>query len=60
MPLASDDLPLPLTPVMQVITPSGIRTSIFFRLFCRAPFTVIHAAGLRREVGTAILQRPVR
>ena len=49
-----------ITPVMQVITPSGIRTSIFFRLFCRAPFTVIHAAGLRREVGTAILQRPVR
>ena len=35
----SVDLPDPLTPVMQTNSPSGIRTSMFFRLFSRAPFT---------------------
>ncbi len=34
-------LPLPLTPVTQTNLPSGKATSIFFRLFSRAPRTTI-------------------
>ena len=37
MSLTSVDLPDPLTPVTAVSTPSGIATSMFFRLFSRAP-----------------------
>jgi len=33
----SVDFPEPDTPVIHVKTPSGIFTSIFFRLFCSAP-----------------------
>src|SRR3954470_22163674 len=35
--LTSDDLPLPLTPVTATKHPSGMWTSTFFRLCCRAP-----------------------
>src|SRR5579863_7766713 len=38
---ASDDLPEPLNPVITVKVLRGIATSIFFRLCCRAPCTVI-------------------
>src|SRR6266852_1691594 len=38
---ASDDLPDPLSPVMTVKVLRGIATSIFLRLCCRAPWTVI-------------------
>ena len=38
--LMSEDLPEPETPVTAVKVPSGIETSIFFRLFCAAPLTV--------------------
>src|SRR5919198_843678 len=37
MSLTSVDLPDPLTPVTAVRTPSGILTSMFLRLFSRAP-----------------------
>ena len=37
MSLTSVDLPEPLTPVTAVSVPSGIATSMFFRLFARAP-----------------------
>src|SRR5436309_2732085 len=37
MSLTSVDLPDPLTPVTAVSTPSGILTSMFLRLFARAP-----------------------
>ena len=60
MPFASDDFPEPLTPVMQVITPSGILTSMLRRLFSRAPLTVIELLHPRSVVGTAISRRPVR
>jgi hypothetical protein len=35
--LTSVDFPEPLTPVTATKSPSGIVTSIFFRLFCVAP-----------------------
>lgn len=60
MPLASDDLPLPLTPVMQVMTPSGIRTSMLRRLFSRAPWMRIELLQPRSVAGGAIARRPVR
>src|SRR3989304_2200884 len=37
MSLTSVDLPEPLTPVTQVMSPSGMRASIFFRLWWRGP-----------------------
>src|SRR5258706_5332853 len=54
---ASDDFPDPLSPVMTVKLLRGIETSIFFRLCCRAPCTVMrsskilfsHAAHLRQR-----------
>src|SRR5579872_935954 len=41
---ASDDLPDPLSPVMTVKVFRGISTSIFFRLCCRAPCTVMRSS----------------
>src|SRR5579863_7976675 len=38
---ASEDLPEPLNPVITVKVFRGISTSIFFRLCCRAPCTVM-------------------
>src|SRR6266404_3506326 len=38
---ASDDFPDPLKPVITVKVLRGISTSIFFRLCCRAPCTVM-------------------
>ena len=47
--MTSVDLPDPLTPVTVVSTPSGIATSMFLRLFARAPLTTIapRVAGRR-------------
>src|ERR1041385_8822078 len=41
MSLTSVDFPEPLTPVTAVSTPSGMRTSMFLRLFARAPLMTI-------------------
>ena len=61
MSLTSVDLPEPLTPVTVVNRPSGMLTSMFFRLFSRAPRTTISPfmAG-RRPFGTGIDRAPVR
>ena len=48
-------MPLPLTPVTQVSTPSGTRTSICFRLCSSAPRTVSQPVGFRRFVGTDLV-----
>ena len=50
MSLTSVDLPEPLTPVTAMSRPSGIATSMFFRLFARAPLTTSSplSAGRRR------------
>ncbi|MGH2168232.1 hypothetical protein ACQ1Z1_14235, partial [Enterococcus faecalis] len=56
----SVDFPLPLTPVTAVSTPSGNLTSIFLRLFSRAPFIIIESRHLRLEAGTGMESRPVR
>ena len=56
MPFTSELLPEPDTPVTQVITPSGKRTSIFLRLCARAPRTVIKPVGERRIERDQIVQ----
>src|SRR5947208_16587491 len=43
---ASDDLPDPLNPVITVNVLRGISRSIFFRLCCRAPCTVMRSSKL--------------
>ena len=60
MPLTSELLPAPLTPVTAVSTPSGMRTSIPRRLCSRAFFTVIHARGSRRVCGVSMRRLPDR
>src|SRR6185436_2232480 len=45
---ASDDLPDPLTPVTMISLPEGSVTSMFFRLWVRAPRTT---SGLRAFCG---------
>ena len=47
MSLTSVDLPDPLTPVTAVSVPSGIVTSMFFRLFARAPRITISPLSAR-------------
>ena len=47
-------MPLPLTPVTQVSVPSGIRTSICFRLCSAAPLTVSQPVGFRRFFGVSL------
>lgn len=42
---ASDDFPDPLNPVMTVKVLRGISTSMFFRLCCRAPCTVMRSSN---------------
>ena len=59
--LTSELLPLPLTPVTQVSVPNGTDTSIFFRLFSRAPRTVSHLPlPARRRSGTSMRFFPLR
>jgi len=55
-------LPLPLTPVTQVNTPSGISTSMFFRLFSAAPLmtNLWSCTNGLRSFGTSIFLRPLR
>ena len=61
MSLTSVDLPDPLTPVTAVSTPSGILTSMFLRLFARAPL-MIRSPFIdgRRPFGVGIDFAPVR
>ena len=54
-------LPLPLTPVTQTTQPSGILTSIFFKLWWRIPLIVkkcSNVAPLFREI--SMLDSPVK
>src|SRR5260370_719160 len=61
MSFTSVDLPDPLTPVTVVNRPSGMRTSMFFRLFARAPrMTTSPFSSGRRPAGVAIDLAPVR
>src|SRR5207247_6170951 len=55
------DLPDPETPVMHVIKPSGISTSIFFRL-CLAAFLslIVLGPGNRRFFGLETFSSPLR
>ena len=54
-------LPLPLTPVTQVKSPSGNSTLMFLRLCCRAPLRIsLSAVRLRRVRGTGIRASPLR
>ena len=55
-----EDLPLPDTPVTQVITPSGNDTSMPFRLWARALRTVIQPFGWRSTGGSGTRLRPER
>src|ERR687887_2315739 len=61
MSLTSVDLPDPLTPVTAVRTPSGILTSMFLRLFSRAP-RILRSPFIdgRRAFGVGIDFAPVR
>jgi ABC-type polar amino acid transport system ATPase subunit len=55
------DFPLPETPVTQLISPTGISTSTFFKLFCLQPYTFNHLpSGAFLTVGTGILLLPAR
>src|SRR3989304_3876174 len=57
----SVDLPEPETPLTQTNSPSGTRTSMFFRLFPRAPWTpTAFPFPGRRRSGTGIRRRPLR
>src|SRR3954468_17830389 len=61
--LISVDLPDPLTPVTHTSPPSGIFTSMFFRLFSRQPFSSMQDFSTstgRRCVGVTIAYSPVR
>src|SRR6266852_3710673 len=61
MSLTSVDFPDPLTPVTEVSTPSGIVTSMFFRLLARSPrMTSSPFIAGRRLVGVGIERAPVR
>ena len=52
--------PEPETPVTQVITPNGIFTSIFFRLFSCAPTIFRNPEGFSLFSGTGILIFPLK
>src|ERR1700693_617945 len=54
---ASEDFPEPLKPVITVKVLRGISTSIFFRLCCRAPCTVMRLSIAR---GTLYFSSAVR
>src|SRR5262249_21651725 len=51
---ASDDLPDPETPVTTVNELCGISTSMFLRLWTRAPRTVIASVDIRQESATLL------
>ena len=56
-------LPEPLTPVTQVNVPSGIRTSMFCKLFSVAPMISsqpFSSDGAIRFFGTGMASSPVR
>ena len=55
-----EGLPDPETLVTQVMTPSGMATSMCFKLFSAAPLMVSQPAGSRRFSGTGIFMRPDR
>ena len=56
-----DDLPEPLTPETDTNVPSGIATSMSFRLFAFAPRTTsCLPLPFRRVVGTGIIRSPRR
>ena len=52
MSFTSELLPEPETPVTQTNAPSGISTSMFFRLLCRAP--MIQPEGVEGSLGAAL------
>src|SRR5262245_46263647 len=57
----SVDLPEPETPVMQVIMPSGISTSMFLRLcFAALRIRKILGPGFRRCLGIGTFNSPLR
>ena len=59
--LTSELLPLPETPVIQTNSPSGISTSILFRLLWRTPSRIrVRSSGFRRVSGTTMASRPER
>ena len=58
--IGQENFPEPDTPVMQVIIPSGMFTSMFFRLFSRAPLIVRNPVGFLRSSGTGILILPLK
>ena len=58
--MTSVDLPEPETPVTQQKTPSGISTSMPFRLCWRAPRTISSPRGSRRFSGTGSPALPAR
>jgi hypothetical protein len=59
--LTSVLLPAPLTPVTAMKRPSGNSALTFFRLFSRAPVTVIFRPSLRRRFsGSSISTSPLR
>ena len=61
MSLIRVDLPEPDTPVTDTKQPSGISTSMPFKLCSRAPRTTSHSPrGSRRMAGTAIERLPER
>ena len=60
MPLTSELLPAPLTPVTHAKTPSGSFTSTSFRLCSFAPSTSMNPLGVRRALGTSMRLRPER
>jgi hypothetical protein len=61
MSLTSVDLPEPLTPVTAVKVPSGIATSMFFKLFARAPrMTISPFDAGRLADGVGIERSPRR
>src|SRR4051812_18319506 len=55
---ASDDLPLPLNPVITVIRSRGIKTSIFLRLCSRAPLTRMPSRERSASVKTSLRLTP--
>ena len=59
--LTREDLPEPLTPVTAVMSPTGMRASMPFRLFWRQSLTENHLpSGCFLTAGTSIFRLPAR